>query len=124
MIPVLCGLLVAGCQTPFLVFSGGVLSGEPCGPESFAFARQFKLLQLEVRPDAPYSVILRVVIRDGELYIDAAERRRWHDYLKQNPDVRVKIGDRIYRATATRVDDEAITAEFMAGRTIYRLEPR
>lgn len=120
----LCGVFSVGCQTPILVFSGQALSGRVCETESFAFADQFDLLQLEVRPDAPYSVILRVMVRHGELYIDAAERRRWHTYLKQDSRVRVRIGHCIYPATAVRVDNAEITAEFMAGRTIYRIVPR
>ena len=115
---------LAGCQTPFLVFSGGALPGPVAQADSFAFAAEHSLLQLEVRPEKPYSVYLRVVARDGELYIDAAEKRRWHTYLKQDPNVRVKLGGAVYLATAVRVDDPAITEQFLAGRTIYRLVPR
>ena len=91
---------------------------------SFAFARDFSLLTLEVRPERPYSVYLRVVMRDDELYIDAAQRRRWHTYLKANPKVRIRLGDVIYPATAVRVDDPEVINQFLAGRTIYRLVPR
>lgn len=115
---------LAGCQTPFLMFSGHALRGPVADTDSFAFAAQYKLLQLEVRPDRPYSVFLRVVTRDGQLYIDAAQKRRWHTYLKETPNVRVKLGDAVYLATAVPVDDRDITGQFLAGRTIYRLVPR
>ncbi len=63
-------------------------------------------------------------MHDNQLYVDAAERRRWHKYLKLNPDVRIKLGDSVYRATAVRVSDPEITKLFLRGRTIYRLVPR
>jgi len=113
-----------GCQTPFLTFSGGLLSGPVTEAESFSFASQYKLLKLEVRPEQPYSVILRVVMRDDQLYIDSAESRRWHTYLKQNTDVRIMLGDSIYLAKAVRVDDPEITKQFLSRRTIYHIIPR
>lgn len=116
--------IATGCQTPFLTFSGGLLSGPVTDTESFSFASQYKLLKLEVRPEQPYSVILRVVMRDEQLYIDSAESRRWHTYLKQNTDVRIMLGDSIYLAEAVRVDDPEITKQFITNRTIYRIVPR
>lgn len=122
---VLLGVVgVVACQSPVLIFSGGTLSGPVIDTDSFSFANQYMLLQLEVRPEDPYSVILRVLMHDSQLYIDAAERRRWHKYLKQNPNVRVKLGGSVYLATAVRVDDPEITKQFLAGRTIYQLVPR
>ena len=123
---VLVVLLVSlsGCKTPFLVFSGGTLAGPEAEVTSFDFASQFTLLTLEVRPEQPYSVLLRVVMRDNELYIDAAERRRWHTHIKANPEVRVQLGETIYPATAVKVTDTALLSQFLAGRTIYRIVPR
>ena len=115
---------VAACQSPVLIFSGGALAGPVSGTDSFTFAAQYKLLQLEVRPEDPYSVILRVLMHDNQLYIDAAERRRWHKYLKLNHDVRIKLGDSVYPATAVPVSDPEITRLFIQGRIIYRLVPR
>ena len=115
---------VGGCQSPFLVFSGGALAGPIAQTESFAFANEYALLRLEVRPKKPYSVNLRVVTHDGELYIDAAESRRWHTYLKVCPDVRVSLGGTVYLATVARVMDPEIVGLFLDGRVIYRLTPR
>ncbi len=117
-------LAMAGCQSPFLTFSGGALKGQEMQADSFAFAKEFTLLTLEVRPERPYSVLLRVVMRGEELYIDAAQRRRWHTYLKQNPAVRIRLGEAVYPATAVRVEDPELLDQFLAGRTIYRLVPR
>jgi hypothetical protein len=109
----LCLLLPIGCQSPVLTFTA-----------SFAIARDYRTLQLEVRPENPYSVILRVVMRENKLYIDAAEGRRWHTYMKANPSVRIKLGDHIYKANAVKVTSPEIIDTFIQGRTIYELVPR
>jgi hypothetical protein len=123
VVAVLC-LAVAACQTPFLVFSGRALQGPVQEVDSFAFAARYTLLTLEVRPEQPYSVILRVVMDGDTLLIDAAQHRRWHTYLKQNPNVRIRLGKTIYPARAVKLDDPRLAARFLKGRTIYRLEPR
>lgn len=114
----------SGCQSAFFLFPGKVLTGEVKTVDSFEFAQAFELLQLEVNPDSPYSVWLRVTVIDGQLYIDAAPRRRWHRFLKANNQARVKLGDTVYPAVAVLVEDTSVTARFTAGRTIYRIVPR
>ena len=118
---VLPGLLA--CQSPFLLFSGGALRGPVAYADSFAFAGQYRTLELEVSGESPYSVILRVVIRGEHLYIDAAQRRRWHTLLKQNQMVRVKLGGSVYPARAVQIEDPDLIRQFLPGRTIYRLLP-
>ncbi len=123
--PGLVAVALAGCQSPFLVFSGHRLEGPVAGADSFGFAcDEYRLMKLEVRPEQPYSVFVRVACRDGTLYLDAAERRRWHTYLKEDRRIRIQLGDTIYPALAVRVDDPQITERFFGGRTIYRVEPR
>ena len=117
-------IALAGCKTPFITFSGGALTASEARATSFAFAGEFGLLTLEVRPEKPYSVFLRVVMRDDQLYIDAAERRRWHKYIKANPEVRIQLGDTVYPARAEVVEDPALLSQFLSGRTIYRIVPR
>ena len=83
-IGLLCAfLLLAGCQNPTLLLTGKQLVGPTESVDSFAFAQQFSVLQLEVNPDQPYSVNLRVTVIDGNLYIDASKQRRWYRYLKK-----------------------------------------
>ena len=117
-------LLLGACQTPFLVFAGGAIPAQAAAVESFAFAESFKILTLETRPEKPYSVFLRVTVIDEHLYIDAAQKRHWHRYIKEDPQVRIKLGSKVYAATAQVVTDENIRKRFLAGRTIYRLVPR
>lgn len=117
-------LLLSGCQTPVLVFAGAALNGELKETENFAFASRFKILKLEVNPQAPYSVILRCTVINGHIYLDAAPKRRWGQYLLENPHVRVKLGADLYLATAVRISDPDILQRFYEGRAVYRLEPR
>jgi hypothetical protein len=117
-------VLLTACQNPVLTFSGGKLRGIETHATCFDFARDHQFLQLEVRPDDPYSVILRVVMRGDQLYIDAAENRRWHQYMKSDQQVRIKLGDNIYRASAIEVTSPELIETFIQGRTIYELVPR
>ena len=116
-------VLLSSCGTPFLTLPGGSLRGEVTEVESFSFAARYQLLQLETRPASPYSVYLRVIVRDGNLYIDAAQHRRWHRYIQEDSRVRIKLGDHIYTALAEKVSSPEEVSGFIKGRTIYRLVP-
>lgn len=117
-------LVLFGCQNPFLIFPGKSLSGDEQIVDSFAFAADYPLLQLETRLEQPYSVFLRTTVIDGELYVDAAPARRWGRYLAESSQVRIKLGETLYPANAVVVTDPNITDRFLSGRTIYRIEPR
>lgn len=118
-------LLALGCGGPFLVFPGGELSGEVVEEpvEDWSFAED-TFMDLEVRPDDPYSVELNYVVRDGQLFIDPAEGRRWFDYLREDPRVRVRFGDRIYPGTAVLVGRPGEVEGFPEDRYVYRIDPR
>ena len=125
---VFCGWLItvfvlAGCQSPTLLLPGKQLQGTQARTDSFAFAAEFPVLQLEVNPAAPYSVNLRITVIDGELYIDAAKKRRWYQYLATNRQVRVQLDGKIYDALAVAVTDADIVSRFRRDRVIFRLEP-
>ncbi len=113
---------LTGCSSPFLLLPGKSLQGFETDAQSWEFAEKFKILQLETRPQNPYSVYLRVVTKNGRLYIDAAKHRRWHDYIRQDPHVRIKLGNNIYRAIAIRVTEPEERRQFKTKRTIYRLD--
>ncbi len=118
-------LLVSGCGGPFLVFPGGALSGEvvnePVADWSFADDR---FIELETRPADPYSVQLNYFVRDGKLYIDPAEDRRWHDYIREDPNVRARLGGKVYPLRAVLVGKPGEIEGFDADRFVYRLDPR
>ena len=118
-------LILAACGGPFLAFPGGALKGEvveePVTDWSFVDAR---FLDLETRPDDPYSVELNYVVRDGELFIDPAEGRQWLEYIRADPRVRARFGDKIYPLQAVLVGRPGELDGFPADRFIYRLESR
>ena len=124
LLPAIACLFVA-CGGPLLIIPGGELSGrevsEPVTDWSFVTDN---FLDLEVRPDDPYSVELNYVVRDGDLYIDPAEGRTWFDYLRADDRVRVRFGDDIYPLKAVLVGKPGELEGFDADRFIYRLDPR
>lgn len=121
----MAGLLTLSCGGPFLMLPGGALRGDPVDEAvtdwSFVDAR---FVDLEVRPSDPYSVELNYTVRDGKLYIDPAEGRRWLDYIREDPDVRVRFDGNVYSARAVLVEDPAELEGFDDDRFVYRLEGR
>ena len=125
--PVLALLLplAAACGGPFLVFPGGSLSGEVASEPAGGWSPlESGVFALETRPSDPYSVNVNVVVRDGRLYIDPAEGRKWHTYIVEDPRVRVRIHGRVYPLTAVRVSDATELEGFAPERVVYRLDRR
>ena len=122
---VLLLLAITGCGGPFLVFPGGELSGkvvsEPVADWSFVID---EFVDLETRPSDPYSVELNYVVRNGQLYIDPAEGRRWLDHIREDSRVRVRFGEKIYPVEAVLVGKPGELEGFDRERFIYRLDPR
>jgi len=124
----LLGLALAvgsGCGGPLLVFPGGELSGEvatePVTDWSFVTDR---FVDLETRPDDPYSVELNFFVRDGQLFLDPAEGRTWLDHIRADPRVRVRFGTTIYPVKAVLVGAPGEVEGFDRDRFVYRLDPR
>ncbi len=117
--------MTVACGGPFLVIPGGELSGEvvtePVGDWSFV---DDHFVDLETRPGAPYSVELNYVVKDGQLYIDPAEGRRWFDYIREDPRVRARFGGNIYPLEAVLVGRPGELPGFDEDRFIYRLDHR
>ena len=116
---------VLGCGGPFLIFPGGALSGDVVDPTptDWSFVDS-SFIDLETRPTDPYSVELNFFVKDGKLYIDPAEGRRWLDHIRTDPNVRVRFDGRIYALTAVRVEGAAELEGFDPERLVYRLDPR
>jgi len=108
-----------------LVFPGGALSGEvvndPVQDWSFVTDR---FVDVEFRPENPYSVQLNYIVREGKLYIDPKEGRRWFELLKADPRVRVRFDGKVYPRKAVLVGRPGELEGFDADRFIYRLDPR
>ena len=116
-------LLAVGCDGPVLRVPRGELSGDPASEpvRDWSFVSS-TFLELETRRSDPYSVQLNYVVRDGALYIDPAEGRRWLD----DPRVRVPVrfGDEAYPLRAVLGGEPGELDGFGADRFVYRLDPR
>ena len=66
----IASFLLCSCSGPFAVFPGGALDGpvEPT-PQSFAFAQDAGTVQLETRPEDPYSVNIACAVVGDALYV-------------------------------------------------------
>ena len=124
-IAALLSVLLA-CGGPMLVFPGGALSGEVVTEpiEDWSFVSDESFVDLETTPDDPYSVQLNYILRDGKLYIDPAEGRTWFEYLKEDLNVRIRFGDKIYPVTAVLIGRPGELEGFDSDRFIYRLDSR
>ncbi len=114
---------LSACGGPFLVFPGGELKGEvvnePVTDWSFVTDR---FMDLETRPERPYSVEINYVVKDDRLYIDPAEGRRWLEHIRADPRVRVRFSGNIYRLRAILVGRPEELEGFPEDRFIYRLD--
>lgn len=125
VLALLGALLASACGGPFLVFPGGELSGEVVTEpvDDWGFVED-RFVDLETRPDDPYSVELNYVVKDGKLYVDPAEGRRWLEHIRADPRVRVRFSGKIYPLRAVLVGRPGELDGFDPERFVYRLDPR
>ena len=125
VIVLLIAFTTLACSTPFLGMPGGELEGEVVTKPvtDWSFVSDIFVV-LETRPADPYSVELNYIVREGKLYVDPAEGRRWLEHIRQDPNVRVRFDDKIYPLTAVLIGKPGELEGFDADRFIYRLDPR
>lgn len=140
-------ICLSACE-PLFIFPGGELAGDAVPPpESWEFSRDVETVQLETRPTAPYSVNVWGVHAGADFYVAASDGAgsRWAQAIEADPLVRLKVGDKLFALTATRIgeDPDADSAEmtqvvnayvekysvgtednFVASAWVYRLQPR
>lgn len=115
LILLICFLFVA-CG-PFVLLPGGALDGVSSpSPTDWAWTDDVSTIQLETRPEDPYSVNIWIVADGEKLYVHAgANRSAWVENMQSNPAVRVKIGDKIFELRATRVEEQQEFDHFADG---------
>ena len=119
-------LAAAGCSEPFGFVPGGELEGEPApAPTDWSALDEHHNVQLELRPNSPYSINMWAVGIGGDAYVATREDgTRWTEYLEETPQVRVRVDTSIYELTAVRVHDHderrTVSTAFAAK---YELEP-
>ncbi len=84
-----------------------------------------EVIELEIRPEKPWSLSVWNVVLDGTLYVPSARgaQRRWTTVALANPNVRVRTGGKIYEQRIEKIDDPALRrriGEAIVAR--YRLE--
>ena len=109
-----------GCG-PTLLFPGGELGGSSSPtPSDWAWTDEVSTIQLETRPEDPYSVNIWVVGIHDKLYVHAgANHSTWIENLEADSSVRVQVDEKIYALSAFRVEDQA---EFDAFADAYEIK--
>ena len=108
-------VLGLGCG-PLVMVPGGQLSGsvKPM-PADWSFTDSVETVQLETRPEDPYSVnVWCVATREG-LYVASGrgESAAWAKHISTDPRVRLRVGADLYELNAVRTADEAELDEFL-----------
>ena len=142
LVALLLGMLALACNGPLGVLPGGELAGESRStPPDWTGVQKAGTVQLETRPEEPYSVNISYRVVDGRLYINAGDTEtEWVKHIAANPDVRLRMDGVLYALRAQRVNDRAEIARFGKAWTgdsmflrdpaqfdevwVYRLRPR
>ncbi len=124
----LLAFVPAGCNGPILLLPGGSLDGDVMpAPSDWAFAGEYGTVQLETRPEAPYSVNIAFTVMDGQLYINAGDTAtHWVKNIAANPLVRLRVHGVLYDLRAERVTDSAEIAAFgeaWTSQSAFRRDP-
>ncbi len=118
-----CPLLACG---PFVTIPGGTLSGEIAPvPDDWSFSDAVETVQLETRPEDPYSVNVWGVAVGRDFYVAAAESSNaWARHIANDDRVRLRIEGKIYELRAERDDTPETRARFLAAaKAKYDFEP-
>lgn len=101
-------MLLAGCDEPFIVMSGGALTGEVKDPPAdWTPLNDVEVVQLETRPEDPYSVNVWMIASGSNIYVATGKgETRWTRNIAVNPDVRLRIDGNVYELEAYLVQDQ------------------
>jgi len=112
---------------PYAIIPGKQLIGEEvAGPiDDWSFVQQYRTVTNEVRPSVPYSVNTGYIFHDGVVYVISGRGggSRWAQFLLQDPNMRIRVGDKLYRVRATRVEDPELLSEFHRMRNARNPDP-
>lgn len=134
-------LVLVACE-PIVMLPGGELSGEvESHPESWDFAAEIEVFQLETNPDDPYSVNIWGIASGPDFLIGGKADGGWATRVVADPRVRLRVGDALYELKAVPVDDDdakillfigamkdkygrEVDPEERSGSQLFSLEPR
>ena len=121
-------LAALGCNGPMGLLPGGELNGgaRPA-PADWAFAGDSGIVQLETRPEDPYSVNIAFTVLGGRLYINAGDTEtQWVKNIASNPQVRLRLDGVLYDLRAERAmdaDEIAAFAGAWTSQSMFRRDP-
>lgn len=120
-------VFASACGSPFIMIPGGELSGQvTAAPADWSFSDAVDDVQLETRPEDPYSVNVWGV-SDGSRFLVAAGggvESSWAKHIIADPRVRLRIGEDIYEMNALITEDAADRSSFLAAaKQKYDFEP-
>ncbi len=112
VIAIAIAISLAGCFGPKDRRPGMRLPGEVTPtPSDWSFTSDHPEIAIEVRTPyfLPHSVTIVCGTLDGNLYVGASnpETKRWPGWVDRDPDVRLKIGEKVYEVRLAPLDDEA-----------------
>jgi len=121
-------LATFGCNGPFALLPGGKLDGEvKPAPSDWAFAGDYGTVQLETRPEEPYSVNVAYTVLEGRLYVNAGDTEtQWVKNMTVSPLVRLRMDGVLYDLRAERVTDTAEISAFgkaWTSQSMFRRDP-
>ncbi len=107
-------VVILGCGGPMGLLPGGKLSGETTAPPAeWDSVGQYGQMQLETRPEDPYSVNINYTLVGGQMYANAGDTEtQWVKNIAADPRIRIRLDGRIYLGLAERVTDPAEIARF------------
>ena len=119
----LAAALLLGCGP----VPGGSLSGEVApAPAAWteALGGERAFCEIESRPADPHSIQLECFVVDGRLYAQSHRwaladwwpTESWAAIWLEHPDVRVRVGEKIYELRAVRVTDAAVRDPILKNR--------
>jgi len=109
------GLFLLFRTEPLAIIPGGRLSGEEVTVPvtDWSFTEQYTTVTLEVRSSDPYSVNTSSLLYDGVLYVPSGRggESRWAQFLLQDSNMRLRVGNKLYKVRATRVENPMLLRE-------------
>jgi len=111
-LPIIMG--VGPCSSgPYILgrIPGGVLTGEVVAEpvDDWSFVAGAGACQVETRPEFPHSVTVGCFNDGKDLFVGCmrCEGKTWSSNVAKDSRARIKIGDKVYSVTMTRVVDRA-----------------
>ncbi|MEM7221025.1 MAG: hypothetical protein AAF515_21880 [Pseudomonadota bacterium] len=117
-------LFMTACSEPFVVLPGGQLPGKVAAPPAL-WGDVPETIDIESRPDDPYSVIVWAVGLGPDLYVaTSGEGTNWTRHFDANPLMRARIDSTLYELSAVKIGDPTEMARVIAAyEAKYDTEP-